>query len=125
MLVYIIFLITDLLLPTLMIIFGLLFLYKPPKTINYLYGYRTKRSMISQESWDYAHQYFGKIWFPLGVIVLILTIVAFIFLYNQDEDTIGVVGTIIMFIQLIPLFVSVFITERALKRKFGNVSKKG
>lgn len=123
MLVYIIFLITDLLLPTLMIVFGLLFLYKPPKTINYLYGYRTKKSMISQESWDYAHQYFGKIWFPLGVIVLILTIVAFIFLYNQDEETVGVVGFLIMLVQLTTLMVPTLITEKALKRKFDNDGK--
>lgn len=108
-----------------MIVFGLIFIYDAPKNINYVYGYRSKRSKINQESWDYAHEYFGRISFRLGIVVLILTIIAFIFLYNEDVDTIGVVGTIIMFIQLIPLFVSVFITERALKRKFGNFSKKG
>ena len=35
--------------PLLMIGFGLLFIYKPPKRINPLYGYRTRRSMRNQE----------------------------------------------------------------------------
>ena len=29
---------------------------RPPKTINDLYGYRTKASMANQERWDFAQQ---------------------------------------------------------------------
>lgn len=32
----------------------------PPKKINYLYGYRTKASMKSQESWNFAQNYTSK-----------------------------------------------------------------
>ena len=41
---------------------GGLFLWKcPPKNINGLIGYRTKRSMQNQESWDFAQRYAGKV----------------------------------------------------------------
>ena len=32
----------------------------PPKKINYFYGYRTKASMKSQESWNFAQNYISK-----------------------------------------------------------------
>ena len=32
----------------------------PPKKINYFYGYRTKASMKSQESWNFAQNYTSK-----------------------------------------------------------------
>ena len=41
---------------------GLLF-RKTPKEINYVYGYRTKRSMMNEETWRFANQYFGKAWY--------------------------------------------------------------
>nr|WP_330361204.1 SdpI family protein [Oribacterium parvum] len=28
--------------------------------MNYVYGYRTKRSMMNEETWRFANQYFGK-----------------------------------------------------------------
>ena len=32
----------------------------PPKKINYFYGYRTKASMKSQKSWEFAQNYTSK-----------------------------------------------------------------
>ena len=32
----------------------------PPKKINYFYGYRTKASMKSQESWNFSQNYTSK-----------------------------------------------------------------
>ena len=39
---------------------ALVFSKFPPKKINYLYGYRTKASMKSQESWNFAQNYTSK-----------------------------------------------------------------
>ena len=43
---------TTLLIPVMMIVFGLIFLKNPPKEINWAYGYRTSMSMKNQETWD-------------------------------------------------------------------------
>ena len=56
-------LITVLLIPLTMIFFGWLLFRKTPKEINYVYGYRTKRSMMNEETWRFANQYFGKAWY--------------------------------------------------------------
>ena len=39
---------------------ALVFSKFPPKKINYFYGYRTKASMKSQESWNFAQNYTSK-----------------------------------------------------------------
>ena len=38
-------------------IVALVFRMFPPKKINYLYGYRTSRSMKNIENWNFANQY--------------------------------------------------------------------
>ena len=43
-----------LLIPAVMIVVGAVFLKRPPKRVNGFYGYRTQRSMSSQEAWDFA-----------------------------------------------------------------------
>jgi len=37
-----------------LILAGFIMLKWPPKKINSLYGYRTKRSMKNQENWDFS-----------------------------------------------------------------------
>lgn len=39
------------LVPAVCIVFGVLFLWHPPKNINGLYGYRTSRSMKNEDTW--------------------------------------------------------------------------
>jgi uncharacterized membrane protein len=44
----------------------------PPKSINWLYGYRTRRSMSSQACWDFAQKAAGKEMVRSGAALLIL-----------------------------------------------------
>ncbi|QNO14190.1 SdpI family protein [Alkalicella caledoniensis] len=64
--------IVDLLIPVSMIIIGILFRTRPPKNINYIYGYRTKRSMKSKEAWDYAHKLCGAAYLLMGILILVI-----------------------------------------------------
>ena len=89
-----------------------------PGKINYVYGYRTKRSMKNMDTWKFAHEYCGKLWWKMGWIVLIASVVAQIPSMRSSEETIGTVGAILCGIQLIILIGSIFPTEIALKKKF-------
>ncbi|MBE6023390.1 MAG: SdpI family protein [Cellulosilyticum sp.] len=55
-------LLMTLLIPISMIGFGYYFSKKAPKEINNVLGYRTSRSMKNKETWQFAHNYFGKLW---------------------------------------------------------------
>ena len=111
-------LIMDLLIPFTMIGFGKSFTKSAPKHINFAYGYRTTMSMKNQDTWQFAHQYSGKIWFRSGLVLLPVTILAMLFVIGGTEDTVGTVGAVICGIQMIPLIGTVFFTENALKRTF-------
>ncbi len=58
----------------LFILCGLALWICTPKTINDIYGYRTKHSMQSQDAWDYANKLSGKCFFFSGVISLLLVL---------------------------------------------------
>ena len=107
-----------LLMPLTMIIFGRHFMHNPPKDINGSYGYRTSMSMKSRETWDFAHRYFGKLWFILGLILLPLSAAAMLFLLGKSVGTIGNASIVIMAVQLVFVIVPIFPTEAALKRNF-------
>ena len=85
------------------------------------YGYRTRRSMSSPKAWKFAHIYFGKMWIKLGWAALAVTFVVMVPLafFTLEIDRVGIVGTVVAFLQLILMIVPIFPTERALKREFG------
>ena len=111
-------LVMDLLIPVTMIVLGRLFLRRPPHTINGIYGYRTAMSMINQETWQFAHQYCGKLWVRLGWTLIPLSVIPLLFVIGKDIETIATVGSAVSLLQLAPLVGSIFPTEIAMKKVF-------
>lgn len=111
-------LVCDLIVPILMIVAGRMLWKHTPKDINGLIGYRTTRSMKNMDTWRFAHEYCGKLWWGIGWILLIPSIVVHFPFYHSSENTIGVLGGILCTIQCVLLIVSIFPTENALKRTF-------
>ena len=109
---------TVLLVPLIMLFFGLYFKNKSPKEINSLFGYRTTMSMKNQDTWEFAHHYCGRLWLVLGMIMLPLSVIPMLFFINQDIDVVGIAGGIIEGIQVVVLLISIFPTEKALKKTF-------
>ena len=110
--------ICDLLVPITMFIGGAIMTKHHPKEINSLLGYRTARSMQNMDTWKFAHSYCGRIWWKIGLITFILTVLSHLPFYHSNEDIIGIVSLVTVMIQLIILFIPIFITENALKKTF-------
>ncbi len=106
-----------LLIPIIMICFGKYFIKSAPKKINIVFGYRSSMSMKNNETWKFAHNHCGKLWYNLGRFLL-LSVPLMFFVLGKSEDTIGYFGLIIVTIQTVFLVGSFFPTERALKKKF-------
>jgi len=111
-------LVNNLLIPLTTIIFGHRFIIKPPKEINYLYGYRTSMSMKNTETWKYAHNFCGKLWCIFGWIMLPLSIVVMFFVIDDDVNWVGYFGLFICLIQLVVMIIPIIFTEIALNKKF-------
>ena len=117
-------LIMDLLIPFTMIGFGRYFLKKSPKEINVVFGYRTNMSMKNKETWEFAHNYCGKIWYVCGVVMLPVTVFCLLLTIGKSEDFVGTVGGIICMAQLVPLIGAILPTEAALKKTFDKNGKR-
>jgi uncharacterized membrane protein len=112
-----------LLMPLMMVGFGLLLMKNPPKKINSVYGYRTRKSVRSQETWDFAHYYFGKLWLVCGLVSIPISLVPICLVLGKSEQVISVAGLIVLGIQTLLLLVTILLTERALKKNFDEFGK--
>lgn len=109
---------SDLLIPITMLAAGKYFLNGGPKEINGIIGYRTSMSMMNKDTWKFAHQYCGKLWYRFGLLLLPVTVIAMLCVLGKTEDEVGTVGGVVCFLQMIPLVGSIIPTEKALRRTF-------
>ena len=107
-----------LLIPLLMLATGLVFSRRTPKSINYLIGYRTRRSMINQETWNFANRTMGRIWITWSLLLLIPSGLVLFFLKTRVEQNLETWIVALTLVQLAVLILSIFPVERALKAKF-------
>lgn len=108
----------NLVMPFIMLIGGYCMYKRPPKDINGLVGYRTAMSKKNRDTWAFAHDYCGRLWIKLGLILLIPTIIVQIPFAHSGVDTIGILTIIVDTIQLVVLIGSIVSVEKALKRTF-------
>lgn len=111
-------LIMDLIFPVTMIVFGRYFTKKAPKEINHIFGYRTSMSMKNKDTWNFAHNYLGKIWYVCGLVLLPVTIIYFLLIIGKSENYVGTAGGIVCVVQLVVLIGTIIPTERALRKNF-------
>ena len=85
----------------------------PAKKINSLYGYRSRRSMHSQEAWDFAQQYANKLLVVIGVLNLSFGLSGSFMLLSDLYSV--VLSLLFMFLTLLWLF---WKTDRVLKNRY-------
>lgn len=103
--------------PVIMLCAGRMMWKHPPQSINGLYGYRTARSMKNRDTWQFAHDHCGRLWWKTGWVMLALTVPALLGLQScTGAAAVGV--CVILGVQCVVLIASIFPTERALKRVF-------
>lgn len=104
--------------PVMMIIFGRVMWKRPPKKINGIYGYRTSMSMKNMDTWTFAHEFSGKLWWKLGWIMLVPSVIIQLPFLKDDENAIGILGMVLCIIQCTVLVLSIIPVEKALKNTF-------
>lgn len=104
--------------PIIMIIFGNMFLKNPPKKPNWAFGYRTKFSVKSQETWDFSQNLIGKYWKTLGLVLLPLSNATLAIMNGCDIDTIGKVVGVIEIVQCVFMIGATVAVSAKLKKVF-------
>ena len=111
-------LLMDLVIPLSMTGFGKMYRKGGSEKIDDSFGYRTKMSMKNQDTWRFAHEYFGRIWVKTGLALLPVSAIPLLLALNRDTTTVALVGLAVMFVQLIPMLLPIPLTEAALKKTF-------
>lgn len=110
----------NLLLPFLMAGCGWAFERWPPEQINDVLGYRTARSKASQEAWDFAQRYMGRLWLRLGLWMVPVTALTMLPCLGKDIGFVGIWGGAVCAVECIVVLVSILPVEKALKKRFGD-----
>lgn len=93
------------------------------KDINDLSGYRSKRSKMNQETWDFAQRYAAKLSLYTFFPSLILAIATIPFYFDKTAEERGWLALIIVLIQMISFVVIIIGSESALNKRFGTNQK--
>ena len=93
------------------LIVSLIFVKFPPKKINYLYGYRTRRSMANPKIWKVANDYSAKMMVKITLISMIFPPFLY-FLYPEKNLLITII------IHTVLLLSSLYFTEKFLNTNF-------
>ena len=107
-----------LLVPGILIGFGSVCKDQAPKDINPIYGYRTAMSMKNKDTWEFANTLWGKLAWKWGLILLALTLIAMLAVIWAGEEVVGIVCSVTVTLQLIPVLATIPVVERALKKEF-------
>ena len=79
---------------------------------------------IPKDTWQFAHKYIGRLWYLFGCAFVPISFFVMFTVIGKDNDTVGTVGAILCFVQMIPLLGWIIPTEKALKKNFDNNGKR-
>ena len=111
-------LLMGLLLPVTMIVLGSCFAKKAPAEINSVFGYRTRMSMLNQDTWTFAHHYSGVLYRRVGWVLLPISVIAMLLLLGKETGVVGTWGGGFVEAQVLFLIGPIIPTERALRKTF-------
>ena len=103
-------------LPFVLFLLGAAFWKYPPKTISGSFGYRTRRSKQSQESWEAAQKLSGKYLCILGVLLLIA--VPLVLLLTGPASDPYTLLLICVTVEVLLIVLPILAVERHLKMRF-------
>ncbi len=90
----------------------------PPKQINYLYGYRTPRSMRNQDTWDEAQRYSTHMMQYAALATIAFQVVA-VRVWPDERSILASVAFLV-----VALLATIAATERHLKATFDEDGKR-
>jgi uncharacterized membrane protein len=95
------------------VIAALITMQFPPKKINYIYGYRTKASMKTQDRWDFAQKYSAKQLLFCGLFLIGIGLLSMLITIEQPTSIYSAIIIIIL-----PLIILFYNTETQLKKRY-------
>lgn len=114
-------LITNLIVPVLILLFGIHYSKNgAPKNIEGHSGFRSRRATKSWDAWVFTHKLAGKIWRVMGIIMIPVTVILMLFIIRLSIEAINIFGAVVFLIQGLTFAVSVIYVETQIKKNFND-----
>ncbi len=112
--------ITIMVIPVTLFILGIFFTVKPVTKINNLAGHRTKYSKLNQQTWDYAQRRMAKTYLIIGAMYTIVSAIVniILFKYGIKVNKLWFAVGVIVLVQCTAPLIEYVLVENGLKRKF-------
>lgn len=107
-----------LIVPAVLIVGGKVLRSYCPKKMNRICGYRTERSMKNMNTWRFAQEYCGRLWWKTGWIALLISLAVLLGVFRLGKNAVVIAANVLCVFQMISMFVCIYWTERALKKSF-------
>ena len=102
--------------PVIILVVALIAKVKPNPEINSTFGYRTRKSMSSQENWDKAQELMSKYLLIIGVVLTVVSLIAGLIIVNRFEmPVLAVAYTILTLVQVLAIIIVIPLVESQLK----------
>ncbi len=102
--------------PVIVLAVALVSKFKPNQEINSTFGYRTQKSMSSQENWDKAQELSTKYLLIAGIVLTIISLIAGLVIVNKFEMPLLIVAyAILTVVQIVVIVLSIPFVESQLK----------
>lgn len=95
------------------LVVGWFFLKYPPRKINGIYGYRSRRSKSSQEAWDFSQPISARLMMASGLLMTVISVIG-CFMPLDTKIQLGA-ALIVLVAFVVLLYIR---TEQELKRQF-------
>ena len=109
-------LLTAVLCPVMMLVFGAVYKRHAPRKINRFSGYRTARSMKNIDTWTFAHKYIARLWLRWGAVLIAPSVIPMLFVIGKSEEIISIVALVVCFMGLSVMMATLIPTEIAQKQ---------
>jgi uncharacterized membrane protein len=106
-------LVSPALMGSIFLIVGAIFSRFPANTINMYYGYRTRKSMLNQDTWNVANTFSGILMKRIGVVSILIGIII-----SLASSSIGFVAIANVVLTIASAILLVVLTERKLDEEF-------
>lgn len=104
----------SLILPLGIVLYGYLYKNVAANKMSNFFGYKTDRTQLSKETWEYANKRVGEIWMKLGGIYTVIVILLLLIFPSQREKPSLLVIALALIVSMIPFP----IVEKELKKRF-------
>ncbi|MBQ8228128.1 MAG: SdpI family protein [Clostridia bacterium] len=114
-------LVTNLIVPVLILLFGINYCKNgAPKNIEGHSGFRSRRATKSWDAWVFTHKLAGKIWRIMGLVMIPVTVVLMLFTIKLSIEAVNIYGALVFLLQGIAFAVSVIYVENQIKKNFND-----